>query len=155
MSMITIVGNTTAPAELRYTPSGDPVANFTVAENHRKRSPSGEWTDDGATFWPCSVWGQSAENVAESLSEKGMRVVVSGRTKSRTFTTKDGQERTVLEVSVDEVGPSLRYASVRVTRTPRGDAGGGQPGGWPQTAQPTPVVANDPWANPQQDEVPF
>ncbi|GAB2489974.1 hypothetical protein GCM10027030_25080 [Luteococcus sediminum] len=125
---ITLVGNLTADPELRFTPSGAAVANFTVASTPRQFDrQTNEWRDGDAMFLNCSVWRQAAENVAESLT-KGMRVVVQGRLKSRSYETREGEKRTVFEVDVDEVGPSLRYATAKVTRTTGGGSGGG--GNW-------------------------
>ena len=107
-TIITLVGNLTADPELRFTPSGAPVANFTVASTPRTFARnSGEWKDGDAMFINCSVWRQAAENVAETLT-KGMRVVVQGRLKSRSYETREGERRTVFEIEVDVVGPSLR-----------------------------------------------
>src|SRR6185503_14610985 len=114
---ITIVGNLTADPELRFTPSGAAVANFTVASTPRAFDrQSNEWKDGETLFMRCSVWRDAAENVAESLN-RGTRVIVSGRLKSRSYETKEGEKRTVVEMEVDEVGPSLRYASAKVTKT--------------------------------------
>ncbi len=125
---ITLVGNLTADPELRFTPSGAAVANFTVASTPRTFDrQSNEWRDGDAMFLNCAVWRQAAENVAESL-QKGMRVIVQGRLKSRSYETREGEKRTVFEVDVDEIGPALRYATAKVTRTPSG-GGGGQGGG--------------------------
>lgn len=122
---ITLVGNLTADPELRFTPSGAAVANFTVASTPRTFDRNtNEWRDGEAMFLNCSVWRQAAENAAESLT-KGMRVVVSGRLKARSFETREGEKRTVFEVDVDEIGPSLRYATARVTKTSGGGGGGG------------------------------
>ena len=119
-TIITLVGNLTADPELRFTPSGAAVANFTVASTPRTFDrQTSEWKDGDAMFLNCSVWRQAAENVAESLT-KGMRVVVQGRLKSRSYETREGERRTVFEVEVDEVGPSLRYASAKVTRNQGG-----------------------------------
>ncbi len=124
---ITLVGNLTADPELRFTPSGAAVANFTVASTPRTFDrQSNEWRDGDAMFLNCAVWRQAAENVAESL-QKGMRVIVQGRLKSRSYETREGEKRTVFEVDVDEIGPALRYATAKVTRTTSG--GGGQGGG--------------------------
>lgn len=124
---ITLVGNLTADPELRFTPSGAAVANFTVASTPRTFDRnSGEWRDGEAMFLNCAVWRQAAENVAESL-QKGMRVIVQGRLKSRSYETREGEKRTVFEIDVDEIGPALRYATARVTRTSGGGAGGGRP----------------------------
>ena len=126
---ITLIGNLTADPELRFTPSGAAVASFTVASTPRTFDrQTNEWKDGDAMFLNCSVWRQAAENVAESL-QKGMRVIVNGRLKSRSYETREGEKRTVFEVDVDEVGPSLRYATAKVTRTPSGGQGGG---GWQQ-----------------------
>jgi single-strand DNA-binding protein len=125
---ITLVGNLTADPELRFTPSGAAVANFTVASTPRTFDrQSNEWRDGDAMFLNCAVWRQAAENVAESL-QKGMRVIVQGRLKSRSYETREGEKRTVFEVDVDEIGPALRYATAKVTRTSSG-GGGGQGGG--------------------------
>jgi single-strand DNA-binding protein len=124
---ITLVGNLTADPELRFTPSGAAVANFTVASTPRTFDrQSNEWRDGDAMFLNCAVWRQAAENVAESL-QKGMRVIVQGRLKSRSYETREGEKRTVFEVDVDEIGPALRYATAKVTRTSSG-GGGGQGG---------------------------
>lgn len=122
---ITLIGNLTADPELRFTPSGAAVANFTVASTPRTFDrQTNEWRDGDSMFLNCAVWRQYAENVAESL-QKGMRVVVSGRLKSRSYETREGDKRTVFEVDVDEIGPALRYATARVTRTTSGGGGGG------------------------------
>jgi len=122
---ITVVGNLTADPELRFLPSGAPVANFTVASTPRTFDrQSGEWKDGEAMFLNCAVWRQAAENVAESLT-KGMRVIVVGRLRSRSYDTREGDRRTVFEIEVDEIGPALRYATAKVTRTPSGGGGGG------------------------------
>ena len=118
-TVITVVGNLTADPELRFTPSGAAVANFTVASTPRTFDrQSNEWKDGEALFLRCSIWRQAAENVAESLT-RGMRVVVTGRLKQRSFETREGEKRTVIELDVDEVGPSLRYATAKVNRTQR------------------------------------
>jgi single-strand DNA-binding protein len=124
-TVITIIGNLTADPELRFTPSGAAVANFTVASTPRQFDrQSNEWKDGETLFMRCSVWRDAAENVAESC-QRGMRVIVSGRLKSRSYETKEGEKRTVVEMEVDEVGPSLRYATAKVNRTQRGTGGGG------------------------------
>ena len=132
-TVITIVGNVTGDPELRFTPSGAAVANFTVASTPRAFDrQSNEWKDGETLFMRCSVWRDAAENVAESL-QRGTRVIVTGRLKSRSYETKEGEKRTVIEMEVDEVGPSLRYASAKVTKTQRGSGGGGgfgRPVGW-------------------------
>ncbi len=144
-TVITIVGNVTGDPELRFTPSGAAVANFTVASTPRAFDrQSNEWKDGETLFMRCSVWRDAAENVAESL-QRGTRVIVTGRLKSRSYETKEGEKRTVIEMEVDEVGPSLRYASAKVTKTQRGSGGGGfgssgsgQQGGY--------AADTDPWA---------
>jgi single-strand DNA-binding protein len=128
-TVITVIGNITGDPELRFTPSGAAVANFTVASTPRAFDrQSNEWKDGETLFMRCSVWRDAAENVAESLG-RGTRVIVSGRLKSRSYETKEGEKRTVIEMEVDEVGPSLRYASAKVTKTQRGNGGGGFGGG--------------------------
>jgi single-strand DNA-binding protein len=128
-TVITVIGNITGDPELRFTPSGAAVANFTVASTPRAFDrQSNEWKDGETLFMRCSVWRDAAENVAESLN-RGTRVIVSGRLKSRSYETKEGEKRTVIEMEVDEVGPSLRYASAKVTKTQRGNGGGGFGGG--------------------------
>lgn len=130
-TIITVIGNITGDPELRFTPSGAAVANFTVASTPRQFDrQSNEWKDGETLFMRCSVWRDAAENVAESL-QRGTRVIVSGRLKSRSYETKEGEKRTVVEMEVDEVGPSLRYATAKVNRTQRGTGGGfgGQQGG--------------------------
>ncbi len=166
---ITLVGNLTSDPELRFTPSGAAVANFTVASTPRTFDrQTQEWKDGDAMFLNCSVWRQYAENVAESLT-KGMRVIVSGRLKSRKYEDQQGQTRTVFEVDVDEVGPALRYATAKVNRTTSGGGGGGDRGGysaqgnnnqadsWSSNQQggSNRSQGNDPWAQPQSDEPPF
>ena len=142
-TVITVIGNLTGDPELRFTPSGAAVANFTVASTPRAFDrQSNEWKDGETLFMRCSVWRDAAENVAESLG-RGTRVIVSGRLKSRSYETKEGEKRTVVEMEVDEIGPSLRYASAKVTKTQRGSGGGGfggQQGGGSGGQQ------EDPWA---------
>ena len=144
-TVITVIGNITGDPELRFTPSGAAVANFTVASTPRAFDrQSNEWKDGETLFMRCSVWRDAAENVAESLG-RGTRVIVSGRLKSRSYETKEGEKRTVVEMEVDEVGPSLRYASAKVTKTQRGNGGGGfggQQGGSTFGGQ----QQEDPWA---------
>ncbi len=124
-TVITVVGNLTADPELRFTPSGAAVANFTVASTPRTfDKATNEWKDGEALFLRCSVWRQAAENVAESLT-KGTAVIVQGRLKQRSYETKEGEKRTVYELDVEEVGPSLRWASAKVNKTSRGGGGGG------------------------------
>ena len=160
-TVITIIGNLTGDPELRFTPSGAAVANFTVASTPRQFDrTSNDWKDGETLFMRCSVWRDAAENVAESL-QRGARVLVSGRLKSRSYETKEGEKRTVIEMDVEEVGPSLKYATAKVNRTQRGSGGGsfnggGQGGGQSagSTGGPTGGVsgqgapANDPWATP-------
>jgi single-strand DNA-binding protein len=142
-TVITIIGNLVDDPELRFTPSGAAVANFRVASTPRTFDrQSGEWRDGETLFLSCSVWRQAAENVAESL-QKGMKVIVQGRLKQRSFETREGEKRTVFEIDVDDVGPSLRTATAKVTKTTRsgggGSGGGGQGYGGSQD--------NDPWAS--------
>ncbi|MBB1514898.1 single-stranded DNA-binding protein [Tessaracoccus sp. MC1679] len=178
---ITLIGNLTADPELRFTPNGAAVANFTVASTPRTFDrQTNEWKDGDAMFLNCSVWRQYAENVAESL-QKGTRVIVSGRLKSRSYETREGEKRTVFEVDVDEVGPALRYATAKITRTQGGGGGGGSwqgnqgggnaqaGGGGGQQSDPwsgsgaagAPSApggnrgGNDPWAQSQPEEPPF
>jgi single-strand DNA-binding protein len=129
-TVITVIGNLTADPELRFTANGaTPVANFTVASTPRTYDrASGEWKDGEALFLRCSIWREAAENVAESLT-KGMRVIVQGRLVQRSYETREGERRTVVELQVDEVGPSLRYASAKVSRNPRSGGGGFDSGG--------------------------
>jgi single-strand DNA-binding protein len=126
---ITVVGNLVADPELRFTPSGQPVATFRIASTPRIRdNATNEWKDGDSLFLTCNVWRQAAENVAESL-QRGMRVIVTGRLKQRNYETKEGEKRTVYEVEVDDVGPSLRNASAKVNRASRGGGEGGFGGG--------------------------
>jgi single-strand DNA-binding protein len=128
-TVITIIGNLTNDPELRFTPSGAAVANFTVASTPRTFDrQANEWKDGETLFLRCSVWRDAAENVAESL-QRGTRVLVSGRLRSRSYETKEGEKRTVIEMEVDEVGPSLRYATAKVAKTSRGGGGGYGGGG--------------------------
>ena len=128
-TVITVVGNLTADPELRFTPSGAAVANFTVASTPRTFDKNtNEWKDGEALFLRCSVWRQAAENVAESL-QRGTAAIVQGRLKQRSYETKEGEKRTVYELDVDEVGPSLRWATAKVTKASRGGGGGGYGGG--------------------------
>src|ERR1700710_254334 len=142
-TVITVVGNLTADPERRFTPSGAAVASFTVASTPRSFDKNtNEWKDGDALFLRCSIWRQAAENVAESL-QRGMRGVVTGRLKQRSFETREGEKRTVIELDVDEVGPSLRYATAKVNRTQRGSSGGGFGGESSGGSAP----AEDPWAS--------
>jgi single-strand DNA-binding protein len=172
-TVITVIGNLTNDPELRFTPSGAAVASFTVASTPRTLDRNtNEWKDGEALFLRCSIWRQAAENVAESL-QKGARVIVQGRLKQRSFETREGEKRTVIELDVDEVGPSLKYATAKVNKAGRGgggfsgggngggggfsggggnDGGGGFGGGAP---------VDDPWSSPApagggfSDEPPF
>jgi single-strand DNA-binding protein len=128
-TQITIAGNLVDDPELRFTPAGQPVARFRVASTPRFRDNStGEWKDGDSLFLTCNVWRQAAENVAETL-QRGMRVIVSGRLRQRSYETKEGEKRTVYEVEVDDVGPSLRNASAKVNRVARSGSGDGSGGG--------------------------
>ena len=168
-TVITLVGNLVDDPDLRFTPSGAAVANFRVASTPRFLDrQSGEWKDGESLFLTCSVWRQAAENVAESL-QKGMRVIVQGRLKQRSYETREGEKRTVFEIDVDEVGPSLKSATAKVAKTQRsgagsfGGQGGGQGGG--QSGQSGGQSSNqsggqpaDPWASAPgggQDDPPF
>jgi len=146
---ITLIGNLTADPELRFTANGAAVASFTVASTPRTFDrQTNEWKDGDAMFINCSVWRQYAENVAESL-QKGARVIVQGRLKSRSYETREGEKRTVFEVDVDEVGPALRYATAKLTRTTsNGGQGGG--GSWQGNqnqggGNSSNQAASDPW----------
>ncbi|WP_047868365.1 single-stranded DNA-binding protein [Nocardiopsis sp. RV163] len=128
-TQITLVGNLVDDPELRFTPSGAAVANFRVASTPRTFDrASGEWKDGESMFLTCTVWRQYAENVAESL-QRGMRVIVQGRLKQRSYETREGEKRTVFEIDVDEVGPALRSATAKVTKSQRQGGGGGFGGG--------------------------
>lgn len=162
---ITVIGNLTSDPELRFTPNGAAVANFTVASTPRQFDrQTNEWKDGETLFMRCSVWREAAENAAESLT-RGARVIVSGRLVSRSWETKEGEKRTVMEMQVEEVGPSLRYATAKVNKTQRSGGGGGgfgggggggyggggygQQGGHPSGGQGGPAQggqAEDPWA---------
>ncbi|WP_421843171.1 single-stranded DNA-binding protein [Mycobacterium sp.] len=148
---ITVVGNLTADPELRFTPSGAAVANFTVASTPRTYDrQSGEWKDGEALFLRCAIWREAAENVAESLT-RGARVIVTGRLKQRSFETREGEKRTVVEVDVDEIGPSLRYATAKVNKASRGGGGGFGGGSRPdQMSAQAPASggpSDDPWGS--------
>ncbi len=137
-TVITIVGNLVDDPELRFTPSGAAVAKFRIASTPRfMDKQTNEWKDGESLFLSCNVWRQAAENVAETL-QRGMRVIVQGRLKQRSYETKEGEKRTVYEIEVDEVGPSLRSATAKVNKTQRGGGGGGFGG---------PAADNDPWAS--------
>ncbi len=161
-TVITVVGNLTADPELRFTPSGAAVANFTVASTPRQFDrQSNEWKDGDTLFMRCSIWREAAENVAESLT-KGTRVIVQGRLVQRSYETREGEKRTVVEMQVDEIGPSLRYATAKVTRSQRsgggGGFGGGGGGGSYGGGQGSGSNAEDPWASSGSsfsDEPPF
>jgi single-strand DNA-binding protein len=128
-TQITIAGNLVDDPELRFTPAGQPVARFRVASTPRFLDKStNEWKDGDSLFLTCNVWRQAAENVAESLT-RGMRVIVSGRLRQRSYETKEGEKRTVYEVEVDDVGPSLRNASAKVNKIARSGSGDGSGGG--------------------------
>jgi single-strand DNA-binding protein len=167
-TIITVVGNLTADPELRFTPSGAPVANFTVASTPRTFDKnSNEWKDGDALFLNCAVWRQAAENVAESLT-KGMRVIVQGRLRQRSYETREGEKRTVFECEVEEIGPALKYATAKVTRSSGGSggnynsgspAGGGGSSSWSNSnsggGQTERSGGTDPWASAQSEEPPF
>ncbi|BBY55829.1 single-stranded DNA-binding protein [Mycobacterium koreense] len=141
---LTIVGNLTADPDLRFTPSGAAVANFTVASTPRIFDrQTGEWKDGEALFMRCSIWREAAENVAETLT-RGARVIVTGRLKQRSFETREGEKRTVIELDVDEIGPSLRYATAKVTKVSRG---GGPRGGGAAASSAGAPPAEDPWGS--------
>lgn len=165
-TIITVVGNLTADPELRFTASGAAVANFTVASTPRSFDrQAGEWKDGDTLFMRCSIWREAAENVAESLT-KGTRVIVQGRLTQRSFENREGQRQTVVELQADEVGPALRYATAKVTRSQRGSGGGfsggggggfsgGNQGGYgggqgggsrPDYGAPSGGASDDPWA---------
>ena len=136
-TIITIVGNLTDAPELRFTPSGAAVASFTVASTPRTfDKATSEWKDGDTLFLRCSIWREAAENVAESLT-KGTRVIVQGRLKMRSYETKEGEKRTAIELEVDEIGPSLRYANAQVTRAASSSRDGGSS---------SRAVAEEPWA---------
>jgi single-strand DNA-binding protein len=141
---ITVIGNLTDDPELRFTPSGAAVAKFRVASTPRFLDrQTGEWKDGEPLFLSCTVWRQAAENVAESL-QRGARVIVSGRLRQRSYETKEGEKRTVIELEVDEIGPSLRYATAKVQKMSRSSGGGfGSGGGSGQGGG----LADDPWAS--------
>jgi single-strand DNA-binding protein len=161
-TQITIAGNLVDDPELRFTPAGQPVARFRVASTPRFRdNATGEWKDGDSLFLTCNVWRQAAENVAESL-QRGMRVIVSGRLRQRSYETKEGEKRTVYEVEVDDVGPSLRNASAKVAKVSRsgGGFGGGQGGqGSGGSGSGGGRAEADPWATQDpggfSDEPPF
>jgi single-strand DNA-binding protein len=149
-TQITIIGNLVDDPQLRYTPTGQAVANFRVASTPRFLDKNtNEWKDGDSLFLSCNVWRQAAENVAESL-QRGMRVIVSGRLRQRSYETKEGEKRTVYEVEVDEVGPSLRNASAKVVRSSRatGSQGSGGQGGYGSSGG---RANDDPWSSEPAD----
>lgn len=157
---ITVVGNLVADPELRFTPSGAAVASFRIASTPRFfDKQSNEWKDGDSLFLTCNVWRQYAENVAESLT-KGMRVIVTGRLKQRSYETREGEKRTVFEVEVDDVGPALRNATAKVNRISRDGGGGGYGGGSGGGGGNFGggggggAAADDPWATPPPSEAP-
>lgn len=153
-TVITVVGNLVDDPELRFIPSGAAVASFRIASTPRtfdKRTS--EWVDGDALFLPCTIWRQAAENVAESL-QKGMRVIVQGRLKQRSYETREGEKRTVIELEVEEIGPALKYATAKVSRV-SSQSGGGRSSGSRSTGGGRP---DDPWGTPGApggDEPPF
>ena len=172
-TVITVVGNLVNDPELRFTPAGQPVATFRVASTPRFMDrTTNEWKDGDSLFLTCNVWRQAAENAAETL-QRGMRVIVTGRLKQRSYETKEGEKRTVYEVEVDEVGPSLRNASAKVNKVARtggggggsyggqggGQGGGGQAGGGQGGGRSSGGGQDDPWASESSggysDEPPF
>jgi single-strand DNA-binding protein len=150
-TIMTVVGNLTADPELRFTPSGAAVANFTVASTPRKfNAQTNQWEDMDALFMRCNIWRQAAENVAESLT-RGSRVVVTGRLRQRSYDTKEGEKRTVVELEVDEIGPSLKYATAKVNKVSRGSGGGGFGGGNAGTGGGNQASGgDDPWGSAPQ-----
>jgi single-strand DNA-binding protein len=160
-TIITVVGNLTADPELRYTQNGLAVANFTIASTPRTFDrQANDWKDGEALFLRASCWREFAEHVAGSLT-KGSRVIATGRLKQRSYETKEGEKRTAIELEVDEIGPSLRYATAQVTRASGGNAGGGRPqsavADEPWGAAPASGGADDVWNTPgsYNDETPF
>ncbi len=152
-TIITVVGNLTADPELRYTQNGLPVANFTIASTPRSLDrATNEWKDGEALFLRASVWREFAEHVAGSLT-KGMRVIATGRLRQRSYQDREGNQRTAIELEVDEIGPSLRYATAQVTRAASNGGRGGQAGaGQPQS---TPPASEEPWATPSASTEPW
>jgi single-strand DNA-binding protein len=152
-TQITIIGNLVDDPQLRYTPTGQAVANFRVASTPRFLDrQTNEWKDGDSLFLSCNIWRQAAENVAESL-QRGMRVIVSGRLRQRSYETKEGEKRTVYEIEVDEVGPSLRNASAKVVRSSRatGQSGGSGGGGGYGSSGGSGRASDDPWASEPAD----
>ena len=154
-TVITVVGNLTADPELRFTPAGAAVANFTGASTPRMFDrQTNEWKDGEALFLRCNIWREAAENVAESLT-RGSRVIVQGRLKQRSYETREGEKRTVVELEVDEIGPSLRYATAKVNKANRSGGGGGgfsggSGGGRPQQQAAGGFAGDDPWGSAPQ-----
>ncbi|HEX7992469.1 MAG TPA: single-stranded DNA-binding protein [Streptosporangiaceae bacterium] len=156
-TQITIIGNLVDDPQLRYTPTGQAVANFRVASTPRFLDrQTNEWKDGDSLFLSCNIWRQAAENVAESL-QRGMRVIVSGRLRQRSYETKEGEKRTVYEIEVDEVGPSLRNASAKVVRSSRatGQGGGSGGGGGYGSSGGSSRASDDPWASEPADSSGF
>ncbi len=147
-TVITVIGNLTADPELRFTPAGAAVANFTVASTPRTFDRNtNEWKDGEALFLRCNIWREAAENVAESLT-RGSRVIVSGRLKQRSYETREGEKRTVVELEVDEIGPSLRYATAKVNKASRGGGSGGSGNaGFSSAPASRQAPADDPWGS--------
>jgi single-strand DNA-binding protein len=149
-TILTVVGNLTADPELRFTPSGAAVANFTVASTPRMMDrQTNEWKDGDPLFMRCSIWREAAENVAESLT-RGSRVIVTGRLKQRSYETREGEKRTVVELEVDEIGPSLKYATAKVNKASRSGGGGGGfggGGGGGQRPAANEAPKDDPWGS--------
>ena len=150
-TVITVVGNLTADPELRFTASGAAVASFTIASTPRTFDRnSNEWKDGEALFLRCSLWRQAAENAAESLT-RGMRVIAQGRLQQRSYETREGEKRTVIELQVEEIGPSLKYAAAKVNRTQRGSSSGGGFGSSGSDGGPGGggggAPADDPWGS--------
>lgn len=154
-TLITIVGNATGDPEIRFTPSGAAVANWTVASTPRRfDKQSGQWVDGDTLFMRCSIWRDAAENVAESI-HKGDRVIVTGRLVQREYQTREGEKRTVVELQAEEVGPSLRYATARVTKAQRSQGGGQQRQQAPQHGQQDAGAPQGGWDAPADDAPPF
>jgi single-strand DNA-binding protein len=152
-TIITVIGNLTADPELRFTPSGAAVASFTIASTPRSfDKATSEWKDGEALFLRCSIWRQAAESVCESLT-RGMRVIAQGRLQQRSYETREGDKRTVIELQVDEIGPSLKYATAKVNRAARQSDS--------QSSFSPPAATDDPWgvapamAGAGNDEPPF
>jgi single-strand DNA-binding protein len=155
---LTVIGNLTADPDLKFTTSGAAVANFTVASTPRTLDrQSGEWKDGEALFLRCNIWREAAENVAETLS-KGSRVIVTGRLKQRSYETREGEKRTVVELEVDEIGPSLRYATAKLNKVSRAGGGSGPGsdfGGRNSGASNVAPLEPTPGAAATDDEPPF